>query len=369
MSDRKELVARRNLLGFLCFVNVPTRLKTSRAAIIGALGAEGLPTWVCREVADDRAFRMACREVADKGTVLDQLADAGGKLVKFQFTSKAVDETAATYARRATLALNLEDGTVTSADEPETAREAQQLIADMKERRSATQVRKMLEELFRNEMKTRGGGRTGIYPYPREKGSCFYVAAAHEEFISKVESAFRMFGGERAMDVVPLWDGDRGSDKLSKSAIVDGINSQVEALRYAVQNVWGEETRDDTVERQTARYREARLRVEAWADFLGEAAQGLLAKIGAADQEALAKAQQIRDERAATGDTSEHRAWLYDWDELLDGQARELTHREDYGCETSAFLSLARSKAKERGMKLLSQRCEGGCRMQAVAVE
>lgn len=57
----------------------------------------------------------------------------------------------------------------------------------------------------------------------------------------------------------------------------------------------------------------------------------------------------------------------YNWDELLDGKARQLTHGEDYNCKATTFRTLARAQAQKRGVTVRIQAVEGGLVIQAFA--
>ena len=40
----------------------------------------------------------------------------------------------------------------------------------------------------------------------------------------------------------------------------------------------------------------------------------------------------------------------YDWDTILDGKIRQLTHGEEYDCKTGTIVMMARNRAKKRGL-------------------
>jgi hypothetical protein len=56
----------------------------------------------------------------------------------------------------------------------------------------------------------------------------------------------------------------------------------------------------------------------------------------------------------------------YNWDELLDGKIRQLDEGTDFDCKPSTFLTLARSRAKARGLTVKGSKVEGGLVVQAV---
>ena len=98
--------------------------------------------------------------------------------------------------------------------------------------------------------------------------------------------------GTAACRSVPVPAGTPHGDRSVKEAVENGLHDLIEEHRKAVAE-FTTDTRESTVERAAERIRQTRFKVQAYAEYLGAAKEGLLGQLADAQDELRKKVAEL----------------------------------------------------------------------------
>jgi hypothetical protein len=258
-------------------------VKVKHVALVEALRGSGLDEKVARELAPRHAFTRACRKLGERRII--RLVSETSNELSFQFTQESKSGDRFEYTLETMLTLDKAAGTVSCAL-PALATLAQEQLDECIAARNGGDVTRVVQRLFERE--------ADLFPI-REKGGCYFVPQRHSGFIDRVGRFITGLGGGLRRFPVPA--GTTHGDRSVKEAVACGLASLVEEHRAAVA-VFGEDTRESTLERAAARIREARFKVESYSAYLAEERANLEKALDRAADELRAKVASLAEAKA-----------------------------------------------------------------------
>ena len=257
-----------------------TGCRVPHAAVTAALRDNGLDDGVARAFCKRHAFTRAVRAMATKRLVrkVDENADA----FRFQFTAEAHDDTAGElrlrYDFEAILTLDKTTGQVTCAANPAMATLAQAALDAAMEGRTPSDLNGIVQRLF---------NRHADLFRIRPQGGCYFVPQTHAEFSAKVAAFCARVGG--SLQRLPVAKGTPHGDGAVRDAVQLGLSHMIGEYKAAVANFDINDTRAGTFDRMAERLRVAGFKIEAYAEYLADAAAGLHGELAAAKAALAAK--------------------------------------------------------------------------------
>lgn len=291
-----------------------------------ALNKAGLDGKYSRELLPRHAFSRAARKLSED-RVIEIFTQNETDLV-FQFTKMHLGETEWEFNREAFVTLNKITGTVTS-DNHDLARTAQVELDNAMETRTTADVTRIVQRLFEDH--------ADLIPV-RDAGGVYFVPQEYADFADKVELFLTALGGR--LDRIPVPEGTDAGDRAIQNAVGSAMEKLIEDHMLAVKG-FETNTRKDTIERAAEKIKETRVKIEAYAHYLGERQKDLLEKIKDAN---LVLKEQV--ERIGGGAPAYSE---YDWEKILDGKVHQLTQGEDFLGQAASTLTRARQLAKRVG--------------------
>jgi hypothetical protein len=223
--------------------------------LVEALRASLLDESVARELAPRHAFTRACKRLSD-ARIIRQVGEDERSL-KFQFTQESRHGDRFTYDFETLLSLDKKTGLVT-CDLPGLATLAQEELDRCIAARTGADVTRVVQKLFERH--------ADLFPV-RPQGGAYFCPQRHAAFVDKVQSFLGVLNGQVLRFPVPA--GTAEGDRSVKEAVAAGLAALVEEHRAAVE-AFGADTRPDTLGRAAERIRQARFKVEAYAELLAE---------------------------------------------------------------------------------------------------
>lgn len=267
-STRQAVVAKLGkvpLLGEIVTWSARSDRTFKHADIIKALNDCGLDPKVAREIMPRHAFSRAMKKMeADR--VIDWLKEEGEDIV-FQFTKKVMADSNGhsedeldrewQYRKEVTLRLNKLTGKVTCRDD-NLEKFAQKEVERNIEERNTSDVTKIVQTLYE-----RNADLFAI----RDQGGAYFVPAEHTGFTDKVQEFLEVKLGGR-VNRFPVPQGSVHADRAVSDSIHDNLQAVIEEYNDAVKD-FSIHTRVDTMEGAANRIKKTRLKVEAYAHYLG----------------------------------------------------------------------------------------------------
>ena len=247
-------------------------------ALLAALREAGLDESVARELAPKHAFTRACKKLCDRRIIRQVTEDEAA--VKFQFTAESRDGDKYEYELETMLTLDKKTGRVT-CDLPGLATLAQEELDRAIDARSGGDVTRVIQKLFDRH--------ADLFPI-RPQGGCYFTPIRHAGFVDKVQAMLGRLNGQILRFPVPA--GTAEGDRSVKESVAAGLAHLIEEHRRAVA-AFGEDTREDTLQRAAEKIRTTRLKVEAYAELLADEKGRLDRELAAARDELRAKVEQL----------------------------------------------------------------------------
>lgn len=253
--------------------------------VLAALTAAGLDSGVARELAPRDAFSRAAKKMGDD-RVIDVAGQTRGELT-FQFTRRYVEEQEWRYTKDCLLTLDKQTGRVRCPTNPELEATAQRLVDRATETRTAADVSRVIQKLFERE--------ADLFPV-REQGGVYFVPDRHKGFADRIAGFLAGLGGELTRFPVPA--GVPSGEKAVQDAVMTGLAGLVAELDRAVEG-FGADTRLSTFEAQAGRVVETRVKVQAYAQYLGDRQAEMLAAVAAAEGRLRTRVKELGEARRA----------------------------------------------------------------------
>lgn len=237
----------------------------------------GLDPDEAHELTNRQAFGRACRELKQNRTI-DKLEIGAGPIAKFQLTKKEKTSTGTIdFDYEAIVELNCDTGVVSCPESAEIEKQAQELLALAMQSRSAQDVTRIVQRLFKRH--------ADLFPINR-RGIAYFVPEAHREFTGKVDEFLQKLGGQLSRFPVPR--GTEQGNASVKDAVQGGLAAMVDELNQVVAN-WDETTRKATMEKAFERYEKVAVKIDAYATYLEYEQDNLKEKLAAAKAELAQK--------------------------------------------------------------------------------
>lgn len=300
-----------------------------QSQVTAALTAANLDSKYSRELLPRHGFARAARKLSDERII--EIFSQNETEIVFQFTKMHLGDAEWEYNREAFVVLNKITGTVTS-DNHGLAVTAQAALDDAMEARTTADITRIVQRLFEDH--------SDLIPI-RDAGGVYFVPQEHSLFADKVEMFLKALGGR--LDRIPVPEGTEAGDRAIQNAVGGAMEKLIEDHMLAVKG-FEVNTRKDTIARAADKIRDTRVRIEAYAHYLGERQKDLLNKIEEANEK-------LRQQVAAIGGGAQ--AYTeYDWDKILDGKVHQLVQGEDFLGQAMSTLTRARTLAKRAGKKI-----------------
>ncbi|MFO0881290.1 MAG: DUF6744 family protein [Gemmataceae bacterium] len=242
--------------------------------LIEALRESDLEESVARELAPRHAFSRACKKLA-RDRIIRQVAEDESTLT-FQFTQESRREDKYEYTMETLLVLDKESGKVT-CELAGLATLAQEKLDEAIVARTGGDVTRIVQKLF-----DRQADLFAIRP----QGGCYFVPVMHTVFIDKIQCFLGKLNGQLLRFPVPA--GTSEGDRSVKEAVTSGLAAMIEEHRAAIA-LFGEDTRESTLERAAERIRVTRHKLSAYAEYLADERAKLEAQLTLAAGELRAR--------------------------------------------------------------------------------
>lgn len=254
--------------------------------IQNALHKAGMDDKFSRELCPRYAFSRACKEL-EEGRLIRKLNEDTVRIA-FQFTKEALSQSGdeLTYSKECIMKLEKKSGRI-SCDDPVMKAKAEQLLKDATEKRTASDVTKIVQRMFAKH--------ADLFPV-REQGGCYFVPKVHLSFVDRVE----VFLGELEGHVnrFPILAGNTKGNASVKTVVTQGLVSLVEEHRKAIES-YTSATMDSTFDSRYDAIEYTRMKCEGYADFLNEQVEGVYAAIAQAKKELAEARMRIIDAATA----------------------------------------------------------------------
>ena len=247
-----------------------------------ALTDTGLDTDYARDLSTKSAFSRAATHLKENRTIDKVVENAKAQEITFQLTRKAVNDGVMQFDYETQITLNTQSGDI-SCGIPEIEAQAQALFAHAMQVRTATDITRMVQKMFKD--------RADLFPINPSKGIAYFVPDAHKGFTSKVKDFMDKVGGTLWLFPVPKGT-DHGNASV-RDAVSNGLEALLAELNEAVEQ-WDDSTRNDTVKRKLEHWRAIKHKAESYATYLEANQQAVLDKIADAKAALVAKYTEIR---------------------------------------------------------------------------
>lgn len=245
----------------------------------------GLDPDAAKEMTTKQAFTRACKHLKENRQI-DKIKSSKG-IISFQFTKKVLDGDEFEFERECRVEVDTDSGDVMCDEKPELAEQAQQLLAHAMETRNASDITRLIQELFKSH--------ADLYPINPAKGVAYFVPVAHQEFTSRVRVFVESMGG--SLWPFPVPKGTEQGNSSVRDAVATGLGTLLQELDEAVEG-WDDSTRSSTMEKVKSRYDEVATKVDAYAEYLLGAQEGLLEKLQAAKSRMIDRMVELSEEEA-----------------------------------------------------------------------
>ncbi|MFO0877569.1 MAG: DUF6744 family protein [Gemmataceae bacterium] len=249
-------------------------VKIRHADLIGGLKDADLDESVARELAPRHAFTRACKKLSE-ARIIRQIAE-DAHTITFQFTKESKASDSWEYSFETRLVLAKSTGTIT-CDLPGLATLAQEELDRCIEARNGADVTRTIQRLFERN--------ADLFPI-RDKGGVYFVPERHTPFIDQIDRFLKKLNGNLRRFPVPA--GTPHGDRSVKEAVTSGLTAMIEEHRAAIA-LFGEDTRESTLERAAERIRVTSHKLSAYAEYLADERAKLEAQLTLAAGELRAR--------------------------------------------------------------------------------
>jgi hypothetical protein len=258
----------------------------SIASIRDALSDAGLPDDVAKDLNNRSAFSRAAKHLKENRSI-DKVKDTKDNKIIFQLTRKEVIDDKVDFNYETQVTLDTSSGDITS-DDPVIEKQARELFAHAMQVRTASDVTRMVQSLFKNN--------ADLFPINPTKGVAYFVPSKFSEFTAKVEKFLSTVGGNVCRFPVPK--GTAEGNRSVMEAVSSGMQTLLDELEESIDS-WDDTTRQDTMKRGIEKYRIAEHKINSYSEFLQDRLDLMLGKAADAKARLLDKATTIRPDAMA----------------------------------------------------------------------
>lgn len=266
----------------------------SYAEVQDALRVAGLDPDFAAELSTRSAFTRACKHLKDNRQI-DKVKSKAG-MITFQFTKKVLDGEEYEFDRECRVEVDTDTGKVSCDEKPDLAQQAQELLNHAMQTRNASDITRIIQSLFRSQ--------ADLYAINR-KGAAYFCPEKFRPFTAQVEQFVRAMGGQISRFPVPM--GTEHGNASVRDAVSTGLSTLLGELNEAVDG-WDDKTRESTMEKVQARYEQVSAKVDAYAEYLLGAQEGLMEQLEAAKARMVDRIMELTDddaEEAPAGEATE----------------------------------------------------------------
>lgn len=255
------------------------------AEVVAALKGAGLDEKEAREFIPRNAFARACRKMSED-RFIDVLKEEGD-IMTFQFTKKFMDATGEEwkFAKELNLKLNKVTGVIESKNKDVEAK-AQQLLNEAMENRTSTDVTTIVQRQFDKH--------ADLFPL-RRAGAAYFVPLEHKDFIMKIDTFLRALHGK--VNIIPIHAGTGFGEAAIQDAVEQGLSKLIGEYDTSIKN-FNIHTQKGTMDGVVDRINEARIKIQAYAHYLGTQKDALEQQLEALNQKLVARVSEVAEEKA-----------------------------------------------------------------------
>jgi hypothetical protein len=254
------------------------------AKIRTALLAADLPD-VAGDLNNRSAFSRAAKHLKENRSI-DKVKDTKDGKVIFQLTKKVVDNDRVDFNYETQVTLDTTNGDII-CDDSFIESEARKLFAHAMEVRTASDITRMVQSLFKNN--------ADLFPINPSKGVAYFVPNVHAEFTAKIATFLADVGG--CVWQFPVPKGTPEGNRSVKEAVANGLRAILDELNECVEG-WDDTTRSATMARGIKKWTEIKHKAECYAEYLSSEQAELLKQIDAAKAKLVDKIHTVQAEDA-----------------------------------------------------------------------
>ena len=271
-----------DLLGEIITWNMSSAGTLDHTQVKSELRAAGLDDGVSRKILPRHAFTRAAKAMRD-GRAIDKVKD-GDDVITFQFTKKFCRDNDIEFKKEAIVRLNKTSGIV-SCDDKSIEETAQNEVDRCTVERTTSDVTKIIQKLFDDS--------ADMFPI-REQGGVYFVPAAHTDFTAKVQLFVEKLNGHVVR--FPVMKGTKQGDSSVAMSVKATMESMIQDHIEAVDG-FTLSTGSNTIETQAEKIKQTRVKLEAYADYLGREAKALTKQVEDANKKLTAKIKSLDSQR------------------------------------------------------------------------
>jgi hypothetical protein len=253
--------------------------------VIEALTDSGLDPKLARTLLPRHAFSRACRKLSEE-RVIDLFKEHEDSLV-FQFTKKSLEQTGIEFHKETFVTLNKITGVVDCPND-QIKKLAQDTLDNCMVERTTSDITNIVQKLFEKHAE--------IIPV-RDQGGAYFVPRMFSEFVDRVGAFLGKLGGK--LNPWPIAAGTAQGDKTVTDSVTEYMGSLVQEHQVAVES-FGVDTRKDVLERAAERIKTTKMKLEAYAEWLGEQSQTLATSLEEHQEKLLKRIDEVAAIQAAT---------------------------------------------------------------------
>lgn len=250
-----------------------------------ALVKAGLDPDAAKEMSTKQAFSRACKHLKENRQI-DKIKSKNGVL-SFQFTKKVFDGDEYEFDRECRVEVDCDTDDITCDEKPELATQAQSLLAHAMQTRNASDITRLIQELFKSH--------ADLYPINPTKGVAYFCPAVHKGFVAQVQVFVEAMGGR--LWPFPVPKGTEQGNASVRDAVSTGLSTLLAELDEAVDG-WDDKTRTATMDKVQAKYDQVACKVDAYAEYLLGAQEGLMEKLQAAKSRMVDRIIELGEKQA-----------------------------------------------------------------------
>lgn len=269
-------------LGEIITWNMGSAGKLDHQQIKAALSAADLDPDVAREILPRHAFTRAARSMRSDRTI-DKVNDGDNEII-FQFTRKFLRGQKIEFQPETFVRLNKTTGKV-SCEVTSIQELAQAEVDRCTVERTTSDVTSIIQKLFDN-------GSADMFPI-RDQGGAYFVPAEHIKFNEQIDRFVNHLGGSVVR--FPIMKSKVGNASVAAS-IKDTMEAMIGAHNEAVDG-FTLSTGKSTIEAQAEKIKATRVKLQAYADYLGRSKAALLKEVEAANKALTAKVKGLEKQR------------------------------------------------------------------------
>jgi len=254
------------------------------AVIRQALELAGLPC-VAKDLNSRSAFTRATKHLKENRSI-DKVKQGKDGTITFQLTKKQIAGETMDFQYECRVILDTKTGDIQS-ESLEVETEARKLYAHAMQVRTASDITRMVQTMFKNN--------ADLFPINPRRGIAYFTPQAHAGFTAKVQMFIEAMGGSLWRFPVPKGTSD--GNKSVKEAVASGLRAILDELNECVDG-WDDTTRTTTMTRGIKKWQEIKHKAECYAEYLSSEQAELLKQIDAAKAKLVEKVHTVQTEPA-----------------------------------------------------------------------